>query len=119
MEDLNFSLGFSERLGIVGESGCGKSITALALLNLLPSTMSMAGSIHLASRDGQREDLNQLSEARLCEIRGKKIGMVFQEPMSALNPVQTIGDQVSESLLLHHSLSRHEADQTHPGCWIA
>ena len=73
--------------------------------------MNMAGSIHLASRDGQTEDLNQLSEARLCEIRGKKIGMVFQEPMSALNPVQTIGHQVSESLLLHHSLSRHEADQ--------
>ena len=111
MEDLNFSLGFGERLGIVGESGCGKSVTALALLNLLPSTMSMAGRIHLASRDGQTEDLNQLSEARLCEIRGKKIGMVFQEPMSALNPVQTIGHQVSESLLLHHSLSRHEADQ--------
>ena len=86
VEDLNFSLGFGERLGIVGESGCGKSVTALALLNLLPSTMNMAGSIHFASRDGQTADLNQLSEARLCEIRGKKIGMVFQEPMCAPQP---------------------------------
>ncbi|GIR89724.1 MAG: hypothetical protein CM15mP88_0930 [Pseudomonadota bacterium] len=72
----------------------------------------------LASGMGKRR-IESIVRSRLCEIRGKKIGMVFQEPMSALNPVQTIGHQVSESLLLHHSLSRHESGSKASGCWIA
>ena len=109
VQDLDFSIGFGERVGIVGESGCGKSITALALMGLLPSSMSMEGSIRLASSRDKFDELNRLQESQLCKIRGKRIGMVFQEPMSALNPVQPIGHQVSESLLLHSHVSRHEA----------
>ena len=109
VQDLYFSIGFGERVGIVGESGCGKSITALALMGLLPSSMSMEGSIRLASSRDKFDELSRLQESQLCKIRGKRIGMVFQEPMSALNPVQPIGHQVSESLLLHSHVSRHEA----------
>ena len=109
VQDLDFSIGFGERVGIVGESGCGKSITALALMGLLPSSMSMEGSIRLASSRDKFDELSRLQESQLCKIRGKRIGMVFQEPMSALNPVQPIGHQVSESLLLHSHVSRHEA----------
>ena len=109
VQDLRFHIDFGERLGIVGESGCGKSITALALMSLLPTSMSMEGKILLASSKGNYDELNQLTEPQLCRIRGRRIGMVFQEPMSALNPVMPIGHQVSESILLHQSLSRHEA----------
>ncbi|MEI9983795.1 MAG: dipeptide ABC transporter ATP-binding protein [Aliidongia sp.] len=93
-----------EIVGLVGESGSGKSLTALALMHLLPAGAETRGRILL---DG--EALGDKTEAELCTIRGARIGMVFQEPMSALNPVMTIGDQVAESLRHNGGLSRREA----------
>ena len=97
---IDFTLARGETLGLVGESGCGKSLTAMALLGLLPDSAQVSGSIRL---DGE-EMLGQ-SDATLCRIRGKRIGMVFQEPMTALNPVHSIGRQVAEPLRLHLGLS--------------
>src|SRR3954471_18092218 len=79
---ISFSLERGETLGIVGESGCGKSITVMSLMGLLPSTAKVGGSIRL---DGQ--ELVGLPEKAMCQIRGNRIGMIFQEPMTALNPV--------------------------------
>ena len=100
VRSINFTLARGETLGLVGESGCGKSLTAMALLGLLPDSAQVSGSIRL---DGA-EMLGQ-NDATLCRIRGKRIGMVFQEPMTALNPVHTIGRQVAEPLRLHLGLS--------------
>ena len=97
---IDFTLARGETLGLVGESGCGKSLTAMALLGLLPDSAQVSGSIRL---DGA-EMLGQ-NDATLCRIRGKRIGMVFQEPMTALNPVHSIGRQVAEPLRLHLGLS--------------
>ncbi len=104
VQDISFTLGRGETLGLVGESGCGKSLTAMALLGLLPDTARVRGSIQL---DGQ-ELLNQ-SDTLLCRVRGKRMAMVFQEPMTALNPVHTIGRQVAEPLRLHLGLSARAA----------
>ena len=104
VRDVGFSLERGQTLGLVGESGCGKSITALALMGLLPDQARVTGSIRL---NGQ--ELLGLPEAQLCKIRGDRVAMVFQEPMTALNPVHSIGDQVSEPLLLHRGLSRSVA----------
>ncbi len=101
---ISFSLERGETLGIVGESGCGKSITVMALMGLLPNTARVTGSIRF---DGQ--ELVGLPEKALCGIRGNRIGMVFQEPMTALNPVHTIARQVGEPLRLHRGLSKAEA----------
>jgi peptide/nickel transport system ATP-binding protein len=104
VRDVSFTLERGHTLGLVGESGCGKSITAMALLGLLPENARVTGSIRL---DG--EELVGLPESRLCALRGDRIGMVFQEPMTALNPVHTIGDQVAEPLRLHRGLSASAA----------
>ncbi|MDQ0017118.1 peptide/nickel transport system ATP-binding protein [Variovorax boronicumulans] len=103
---ISFSLERGETLGIVGESGCGKSITVMSLMGLLPSTAKVSGSIRL---DGQ--ELVGLPEKAMCGIRGNRIGMIFQEPMTALNPVHTIARQVGEPLRLHRGLSKTEARQ--------
>jgi len=105
LEAIGFALGRGERLGIVGESGCGKSMTALALMGLLPEAARASGR---ALFDGG--DLLALPEERLCRLRGRRLAMVFQEPMSALNPVHTIGRQVAEPLRLHLGLGRAEAE---------
>lgn len=101
---VSFALERGEVLGIVGESGCGKSLTALSLMGLLPEGAQVSGRIRL---DGQAIAADD--EATWCGIRGNRIGMIFQEPMSALNPVQTIGAQVSEPLRIHKGLSRASA----------
>ncbi|WP_427913722.1 ABC transporter ATP-binding protein [Ramlibacter sp. MMS24-I3-19] len=106
VRDVSFTLDRGETLGLVGESGCGKSITAMALLGLLPEHAQVSGSIRL---DGQ--ELVDLGEPGLRALRGDRIGMVFQEPMTALNPVHTIGDQVAEPLRLHRGMSRAAARQ--------
>ena len=93
-----------ESVGIVGESGCGKSMTALAAMGLTPDGAEVSGSIRL---DGQ--EILGLGDAAMSRIRGRRIGMIFQEPMTALNPVRTIGDQVAEGLRLHLGLSDAEA----------
>lgn len=103
IQHINFSMDPGETLGIVGESGCGKSITALALMSLLPLDSKTEGKIIL---DGQ--DILSLNSRQICRIRGNRLGMIFQEPMTALNPVKQIGAQISESMDLHLNLSRKQ-----------
>jgi len=105
LHDLSFGLQQGKTLGVIGESGSGKSMTALAIMQLLPRGSRLSGSIGFAGFD-----LTELDEPSLCELRGSDMGMVFQEPMTALNPVKSIGDQVSESVRLHRRVSREEAD---------
>lgn len=105
LEDVGLTLEKGRCLGLVGESGCGKSLTALAIMGLLPRGMRARGRILL---DG--EDLLSLEEDRLCALRGRKMAMVFQEPMTALNPVVPIGHQVAEGLRLHLGLTRRDAE---------
>ncbi|MCF1481232.1 ABC transporter ATP-binding protein [Agrobacterium vitis] len=104
IEDLSFDLRAGETLGIVGESGSGKSLASLAVIGLLPRVARPTGQILL---DG--EDLLSASEDRLCKIRGNRIGMIFQEPLTALNPAMTIGDQIAEGLVWHRGLSWRQA----------
>ena len=96
VRDVSFTLEPGHRLGIIGESGSGKTVTALALMGLLPETAHVTGSIRLAGRE-----LVGLPEASLAGLRGDVLSMVFQEPMTSLNPVYTVGDQISEALRLH------------------
>ena len=96
LRDVSFTLDRGQTLGLVGESGCGKSMTALALMGLLPDGARVSGSIRLEGRE-----LTTLSEDALCQLRGDRIAMVFQEPMTALNPLHTIGQQIAEPLRLH------------------
>ena len=91
-------------LGLIGESGCGKSMTAMAVMGLLPAGALVSGSIKL---NGQ--ELVGLGDAAMCRLRGNRIGMVFQEPMTALNPLHTVGDQIAEPLRLHKGLTRSAA----------
>lgn len=100
LRGLSFTLAAGQTLGLIGESGCGKSLTALALMGLLPEGAQVQGSIHF---DGQ--ELTTLDDPALCRLRGRRIAMVFQEPMTALNPLHTIARQISEPLRLHLGLS--------------
>jgi peptide/nickel transport system ATP-binding protein len=104
VDRLSFSLGEGEVLGIVGESGCGKSVTCMSLVRLLPETAHVSGSVRF---DGT--DLLTLPMRRLRRVRGRQISYVFQEPMTSLNPVFSIGHQIEEVLRRHLDLSRHEA----------
>lgn len=104
LKDVEFTVDQGEVFGFVGESGSGKSMTALALMNLLPKGSDRTGQILL---DGK--NLIDLSEREMCSIRGRDIGMIFQEPMTALNPVMTLGNQVAETLIIHGGYSRSEA----------
>ena len=104
VHDVDFALQPGATLGLIGESGCGKSLTALALMGLLPEGARVQGRIRL---DGQ--ELLPMTEPQWCRLRGDRIGMVFQEPMTALNPVHTIGRQVAEPLRLHRGLSDRQA----------
>ena len=106
LDNINFSASAGETLGIVGESGCGKSVTALSIMRLLPQPM---GQIVSGSINFQGRDLTQLPLTEMQKIRGAQIGMVFQEPMTALNPVHTIGKQLTEVLLLHKDISAQES----------
>jgi peptide/nickel transport system ATP-binding protein len=101
---VSFALKRGETLGLVGESGCGKSVTALSLMGLLPDSASVTGSIKL---DGG--ELAGLSDAEYCRLRGNRISMIFQEPMTALNPMHTIGNQVAEPLRRHRKFSASQA----------
>ncbi len=98
VEDVSFSIGRGERVGLIGESGSGKSLTGLSLMGLLPEDLEPTGSVRLA---GVEHDVVGASEHQLSAVRGKDVAMVFQEPMTALNPTMRVGDQVAESMLIH------------------
>jgi len=103
--EVSFSIAPGERLGVVGESGCGKSVTGLSILGLLPRRHSrVTGEILF---DG--EDLNRMSPDQMRAVRGRRIGMIFQEPMTALDPVFTIGEQIGEAYRQHFPVSRAQA----------
>ena len=106
VDDVSFDIKAGETLGIVGESGCGKSVTALSIMRLLPQPIGqiMSGEILL-----QGENLVSMSIEQMQKVRGARIGMVFQEPMTALNPVHTIGRQLTEVILLHKKISKDKA----------
>ena len=103
--DVSFAMAPGEMVGLVGESGCGKTVTGLALMGLLPPASSrLEGQILL-----QGQDLVTMAPAAKRRLRGRRISMIFQEPMSALDPVFTIGHQIAETLRAHQDVSRAEA----------
>jgi peptide/nickel transport system ATP-binding protein len=106
VDDVSFSVRRGETLAIVGESGCGKSVTALSVMRLVPDPPGriVGGSIVL-----EGADLLSLDESEMRAIRGNRISMIFQEPMTSLNPVMRIGDQITEAVRLHRPMSRKEA----------
>lgn len=106
VDDVSFSIYKGETLALVGESGSGKSITSLSIMKLIPSPPGkiVEGSIKLEGKD-----LLPLSEAEMCKVRGNEIGMIFQEPMTSLDPVFTIGNQMVESLMKHQKIKKKEA----------
>ena len=103
---VSYSVAPGEIVGIVGESGCGKSVSALAVLGLLPGGAAVAGSVRFQGRE-----LLGLGDRELSDIRGQGISMVFQDPLSALTPVYTIGDQIAEAILAHHDVSKGAAQK--------
>jgi peptide/nickel transport system ATP-binding protein len=104
LRDVSFSLMRGQTLGLIGESGCGKSLTALAVMGLLPDRAQVAGSIRL-----DEKELVGLDDTAMCKLRGARMAMIFQEPMTALNPVHTIARQICEPLQLHLGLSAAQA----------
>ncbi|GGB39199.1 peptide ABC transporter ATP-binding protein [Lentibacillus populi] len=105
IEGVDFKIREGETLGIVGESGCGKSITSMSILKLLPPEAEIVdGDIYFKG-----SDLTELSKRQLTKIRGNAISMIFQEPMTSLNPVYTIGNQISEALRYHYGLSKKQS----------
>ena len=107
VDGVSFSVEEGETLAIVGESGCGKSVTASSILRLIPEPPGrIAGSIRFQGRD-----LLRLEEAAMRDIRGNDISMIFQEPMTSLNPVYSIGEQIIEAVQLHRDVNRKDARQ--------
>ena len=108
LKNVSLTVRPGETVGVVGESGCGKSLTALSILGLLPPRRNCqrTGQILFEGRD-----LVTLSESEMRRVRGRHIGMIFQEPMSALDPVFTVGSQISETVRMHFPVSRREADE--------
>ena len=111
VRDLSFSIAPGEVLGLVGESGSGKSLTSLALMRLLPDTARTSGEIFLQNGAASPRDIFTLPENEMRHLRGATMAMIFQEPMTALNPVIRVGDQIAEAVRAHHKVSRAEAWQ--------
>ena len=109
VRDLNFCIAPGEVLGLVGESGSGKSITSLAIMRLLPPQARVSGEIFFAENPAEPRDLLTLNNDAMRQLRGSRIGMIFQEPMTALNPVMRVGDQIAEAVVAHHSMSKNDA----------
>jgi oligopeptide/dipeptide ABC transporter ATP-binding protein len=104
IHDVSFSLERGQRIGIVGESGSGKSLTALSLIGLLPPNLTASGTAHLGDAD-----LLGLTQRELGGLRGNEIGFIFQDPMTSLNPVRSVGSLLTEALKRHRSVSKSEA----------
>ncbi len=105
VNDVSFDVGKGETVGIVGESGCGKSVTSLSIMRLIPSPPGQIASGQVVF---QGIDLLSLGEERMRQVRGNKIAMVFQEPMTSLNPLYAVGDQIAETSRLHQGLSKRQ-----------
>jgi oligopeptide/dipeptide ABC transporter ATP-binding protein len=106
VENVSFCVNPGETLGIVGESGCGKSVTSMSILQLLPKPTTRISADEILLRG---KDISGLSDKELAQIRGKEIGMIFQDSMTSLNPVKTIGKQLDEAFIVHHSATASEA----------
>ena len=110
VRDVSFSIAPGEVLGLVGESGSGKSITSLAIMRLLPPQARVSGEI-LFAENGAAHNLPALPDDSMRQLRGSRIAMIFQEPMTALNPVMRVGDQIAETVRAHGTRSKNEAEQ--------
>ncbi len=107
---VSFKIGMGETLGLVGESGCGKTVTALSLMKLVPPPGRVEeGEVFLQNRDEGERNLLSLTEKEMRAVRGREMAMIFQEPMTSLNPVFTVGDQVMEAILVHEPVGKKEA----------
>ncbi|MBE9481097.1 MAG: ABC transporter ATP-binding protein, partial [Bacteroidetes bacterium] len=113
VDDISFSLKKGEVLGIVGESGSGKSVTALSIMQLIqtPPGKIISGDINYYDPSGNKIDLSLLSKKNIQSFRGKKIAMIFQEPMTSLNPVYTCGNQIVEAIRQHQNISKKKAKE--------
>lgn len=109
VHDLSFRVAASEVLGLVGESGSGKSVTSLALMRLLPPQAKATGEILFANGTGSARDLLTIPDEDMRSLRGSRLAMIFQEPMTALNPVMRVGDQITEAVAAHDRVSKKEA----------
>ncbi len=109
VRDLSFTIAPGEVLGLVGESGSGKSVTSLALMRLLPGQARISGDIRFRNGSASAHSLLTLADDEMRQLRGSSIAMIFQEPMTALNPVMRVGDQIAEAVLAHGQVSKAEA----------
>jgi oligopeptide/dipeptide ABC transporter ATP-binding protein len=109
VRDLSLTIAPCEVLGLVGESGSGKSVTSLALMRLLPGQARVAGELLLANRKGSGHDLLRLPDEEMRRLRGSQVAMIFQEPMTALNPVMRVGDQIAEAVAVHARITKKAA----------
>jgi oligopeptide/dipeptide ABC transporter ATP-binding protein len=108
VRDLNLSIDAGEVIGLVGESGSGKSLSSLAIMRLLPPQAVVSGEILFAG-DGASKNLTALNDESMRQLRGSGVAMIFQEPMTALNPVMRVGDQIAEALVAHQAITKREA----------
>src|SRR6218665_3692802 len=113
VNDVSFDLYRGETVWIVGESGSGKTVTSLSIMRLIPNPPGRiaSGEIIYHTKDGRQIDLAKISEEEMRKYRGDEISMIFQEPMTSLNPVFTCGDQVAEAIMLHQRKTKKEAEE--------
>ena len=103
LDGISLQVNKGETVGIVGESGCGKSMTALSVMRLLPEKAKLEGLIQL-----EKEDITSYSKRKMEKIRGDKMAMIFQDPLTSLNPLHTVGRQIEETLILHTDLNKEQ-----------